>query len=118
MDIYRFKSCADDDGILNLRVPLNAGTAEVEVVVIVHPLEPQKVPKPKQRGAVPEYVAKARETSPRAFEPWTEDEERQLMEMYHAENDIRVIAQKLGRRPRAIEARVLKVLRRDEEQGQ
>lgn len=116
VDIYRFKSCADDDGILTLRVPLNAGTAEVEVVIIVHPLEQQKGQTPKQRGAVPEYVAKARETSPRAFEPWTEDEERQLMEMYHAETDIRVIAQTLGRRPRAIEARVLKVLSRDQEE--
>jgi|SRR5690606_24705062 len=117
MDIYRFKSYADEDGLLNLRVPLNAGTGEVEVVVIVHPVEPPKGQKPKQRGAVPDYVAKARETSPRAFEPWTEEEERQLMEMYHAEMDIQVIAQTLGRRPRAIEARVLKVLSRDKEQG-
>src|SRR5690606_42102409 len=107
MDIYRFEGYADEDVLLELRVPLNAGTGEVEVVVIVHPVEPPKGQKPKQRGAVPDYVSKARETSPRAFEPWTEEEERQLMEMYHAEMESQVMSQNLVSSPRAMESLVL-----------
>lgn len=117
VDIYRFKSCADDDGILNLRVPLNAGTAEVEVVVIVHPLEPQPVQKPSPHGALPDYVWIAREKYPHAYEPWTEEEERRMMELFNAETDVALIAQILGRQPGAIESRVRKVLRRDQEEG-
>jgi hypothetical protein len=100
MDTYRFKCRVGDDGILNLKVPVNVENGEVEVLVVVQPLESK--PFPQKPGQEP----------PRAYEPWTEDEERQLMELYHAETDTRIIAEKLGRRPRAIEARVLKILAR------
>ncbi len=54
-------------------------------------------------------LSELRKAHPRAFEPWTRDEERQLVEMFHAGRDQSEIARALKRKRGAITARLKKL---------
>ncbi len=57
-----------------------------------------------------------RQEHPRAYEPWTADEERQLEQLHSSGVDIPEIAARLGRRPGAIQSRLNRLGRYDEPQ--
>ena len=65
--------------------------------------------------AVPEIVtygrlSEIRKEYPRAYEPWTAEEERQLQELYGSGASIADLAARLGRRPSAISSRLNRLL--------
>jgi hypothetical protein len=54
-------------------------------------------------------LSRIRQEHPRAFEPWSQDEERQLVEMFHAGKDVSDMARALQRKQGAITARLKKL---------
>ena len=56
------------------------------------------------------YMDEARESHPRAYEPWSADEEGQLHSLYESGRSIEEIASRLERRPSAIRSRLRRIL--------
>lgn len=59
--------------------------------------------------AYEDRLATIRRTHPRAFEPWSHDEDSRLTSMIAAGEGVKGIARCLGRRPSAISSRVRKL---------
>ena len=70
---------------------------------------PTDGPAPSAPGPAPgddTYIDEVRQTHPRAYEKWTPEEDRRLLELFEAGCSIDDIAADLGRQPGAIESRL------------
>jgi len=56
------------------------------------------------------YLEEVRRRHPNAYAPWTADEEARLIERYQAGVSIGDMAQEFGRRPGALNSRLLRIL--------
>lgn len=105
MDLYHFKCKVGEDGLVDLRVPVNSDDPEVEIVVLVGPVSSVPVLEPSEPDAEP----KAKSKPPQAGQPWTLEEEQALQSMYEAGETKYSIARQMGRSPLAIEMRLQKL---------
>ncbi len=70
---------------------------------------PPGAPSEGPGGIDPERLAEIRKTHPRAFEPWTPDEEKQLRQLHQDNISIEDIAKRLQRQYGAVTARLKKL---------
>lgn len=63
----------------------------------------------------PQRYAEMRMHAPRAYLPWTADEEQELLSLFDGHAPVNVIALKLARRPTAVTQRLKKLGRRVDE---
>lgn len=96
MKTYKLKQRVNDDGVLRLELPVGVQNADVEVVVIV-----QRV---SGRASHVKFWSKHE----RGYEPWTDEEEHELLVMHYKRIPPDVIARTLKRSERAIQARLRK----------
>jgi DNA-binding NarL/FixJ family response regulator len=102
METYRYTARAGEDGTLIIKIPGHVPNGDVEVVVVVQPIrDPVQAPK------------KVYDKPPRAGEPWTEEEEQQVLSLRSQGKSPREIALILGRKPGAIESRLVKIMLRN-----
>ena len=99
MDVFTFEAKTDAKGELHLDLSLDYSDKEVEVVVIVNPLAISRMEQAKSKHA-------------RAYLPWTDEEEQQLIQMHNSGHTIKAIAKKLQRQRGAITSRLQKISER------
>jgi uncharacterized Zn finger protein (UPF0148 family) len=63
-----------------------------------------------EENAAPDHVARIRETHPRAYERWSDEEDGRLKEMHLAGRTAAEIAGDLQRQPSAIRSRLQKMI--------
>jgi hypothetical protein len=95
METHNLKRHIDDDGILRIEIPVGARNTDVEIVVIVQAVS----------GRLNKSKSSRHE---RANEPWTREEEDQLLNMHYQHVPPAVMALKLKRSGRAVQARLRK----------
>jgi len=60
-------------------------------------------------SAYAEKLARIRQSHPRAYEKWNEDEDRKLSELFRARQSVRAIAGQVQRQPSAVRSRLAKL---------
>ncbi len=103
METYKFKLRVAEDGILKIEFPSGLKNTDVEVLVVVQPQTMPSSPK------IDNTMDRIRRQHARAYEPWTEAEERQLIELRHAGHTLQQLADALKRQPSAIRSRLDKI---------
>jgi len=96
VDTYTLKRHVGKDGVLRIELPVGVSETDVEVIIIVQPSITRKV-KGNQDGLA------------RSHEPWTEEEQQQLLKLYHAGENVDNIAKQHQRTSGAIHSRLKKL---------
>lgn len=106
MNTIQLKTHVGEDGILNLQIPTGVQNQEIEVLVVIQPIGS---PSLNRQSVMTKQKQQAQQSHPRAYEPWTEDEEKQLLSLHECGYSIREICDELGRQPGAIRSRLRKL---------
>lgn len=108
MDIHRITKKSDEDGILRIELPIGKPNAEVEIVIILQPVN--------QTGKTINRMQQVRKKHPRAYEPWTDEEEAKILELEKQGLSTKEIAEAVQRQPGAISSRLSKIAERGTDQ--
>ena len=106
METYKVRLRVAGDGILKIELPVGIADKDVEVLIVVQPLEAQSPPTDIVHEPA---MHRAKRKHPRAYASWGGDEESQLMQLFHAGKSVSTIATKLQRQPGAIRSRIRKI---------
>ena len=104
-------AAAEADGVVGLQLTLDGdGTHLAMLEDIAHELQSVLCGVPRRRRRPGAYrVATIRRELPRAYEPWTADEERRLLERHHAGQRAAEIAAALDRGSGGVRSRLVRL---------
>lgn len=105
METYTLKRKIGSDGMLRVELPIGISDVEVDVVIVVNQVQ--------KASSNQTSLEKIKAKHPRAYEPWTEEEEQQLLDLMQAGYTEGEIAKKLERRTGAVFSRIRKIEKRD-----
>jgi hypothetical protein len=118
MEVFHITRTVDADGMLRIELPIGDANRRVEIGVTIQTIDGSGTDaadrtvssQPSERKASGNpVVERVRKKHPRAYEPWTKDEEAQLLKLHNAGESINIISNVLQRQPGAIESRLRKL---------